>query len=194
MRRSIAILFFGFSPLFAVDCQCPTATTQDQFDLATSVFLGKVVEIHQDKKAPTEYVFDVQDVFKGNVDEGDVILRDAEADTPCATTYEGGKSYLVYSRWIWGKELTSRCMGTKPIELAENDRAVIGPGNAWKSKVYPKLREICMGRFDTPCCLSSIKAMEAGSYLPEPPEGGCPAGYKPNVKPCKGSLRWCEPI
>jgi hypothetical protein len=188
---AISLLLPGF--LLAADCSCPPATTQEQFDLATSVFRGKIVEIRESKNEPTEFFFEIQDVFKGEL-EDDITLQDAEYGQPCVMDFQGGKAYLVYARWTWGRDVTSRCMGTKPIETAESDRAVIGPGNAWKSKVYPKLREMCMGRYDTTCCLASIKAMEKGSYLPEPQEGGCPVGSKPNVVRCKGGIRWCEPL
>jgi len=187
-----AALLFLSGPLFSAECLCPTASPQDLFETATSVFRGSVDEIQTSGKNSTRYLFIVNDTFKGET-QTEIILQDAGAGTPCELTFEKNKEYLVYVRWEWGLLKTSQCWGTKVMDQAKADQAIIGPGNEWKEKVYPKLREACMGTYQTPCCLSSVKAMEQGHFLPEP-ESGCTDGMKPNVAHCLGSLRWCEPI
>lgn len=196
MRRLAALA--ALWPVLAMsayaDCQCPAATPQDNVETATEVFRGTLDEIRVPKKAgPTEYLFVVNDTFKGDSNATEFVLQDADANGPCALALAKNKEYLVYGRWEWGYLKTAQCWGTKPIEKANGDRAAIGPGDEWKGKLYPKMREACMGRYDTSCCLSSVNAMEKGYFLPEP-ENGCADGYKPNVVNCKGSLRWCEPI
>jgi len=186
------VLFSLVRPVFSADCECPAATPQDELESATAVFRGTIDEIHTSKNNPTTYLFVVNDTFKGDP-KTEWVLQDADMDTPCALTLEKDKEYVVYERWQWGLQKTSRCWGTKEIAKAKPDQAVLGPGDEWKEKLYPKLREGCMGRYDTACCLSSVKAMEQGHYLPEA-EDGCPDGFQPNVARCKGTLRWCEPI
>ena len=87
--------------------------------------------------------------------------------------------------------LTSRCMGTKFLEKAKV--AALGPDQEMKEKLYIHLRNACMGRIDTACCLSSLKAMRVNYYVPEPDEG-CAEGTVPDRLHCGGSYTaWCIP-
>jgi hypothetical protein len=189
---SIVVLMMMAQPGFSADCQCPTASPQDLLETATAVFRGTLDEIRSPKNKPVSYLFVVNDTFKGT-SQDEWILQDADAESPCALTFEKNKEYMIYERWQWGYQKTARCWGTKEIAKAAPDRTLLGPGDEWKEKLYTKIRETCMGRYDTSCCLSSVKAMEQGHYLPEA-EDGCPDGFQPNVVHCKGSQRWCEPI
>ena len=192
MRRSALLLLLSPALAFSAECKCPTVTPQDQMEAAAYVFRARLADVTLPKKDVPAFVFDVNDTFKGEPPL-ELLVQDAERDTPCALSMETGKEYLVYVRWQWGLYKTSRCWGTKAIEQANADRAVIGPGDEWKAKLYPKLRQTCMGTYVTPCCLASVRAMELGRFMPEP-NNGCPDGMKPNVAACQGSLRWCEPI
>jgi hypothetical protein len=195
MRRFFALLsslLLIATALWSADCQCPKVSPQDLLETATIIFRGTVDEIQTPKKGPVRYLFVINDTFKGDTDN-EIILQDAEAGQDCASTFEKNKEYLVYARWQWGLRQTSRCWGTKPIDQANADQSLLGPGDEWKSKLYPKLHDACMGTYETPCCLAGVKAMEKGHFLPEP-ENGCSDGMRPNVVNCKGSLRWCEPI
>ena len=87
--------------------------------------------------------------------------------------------------------LTSRCMGTKFLEKAKI--SALGPDQERKEKLYIGLRNMCMGRSDTSCCLSSLKAMSQEWYVPEPP-GGCTEGTVPDRLRCGGSYTWCIPL
>ena len=89
--------------------------------------------------------------------------------------------------------MTSRWWGTKPIEDAKEESEKLGLPNSAKDKLYKEIQKRCMGLYTTSCCLSSLKAMEKGYYLPEP-DSGCPAGMKPDTLLCGGSLRWCIPV
>ena len=170
----------------------PAATPQDLLETATAVFRGTLEEIRTPKNKPVS-IFLSSTIRSRATRKPEWDLQDADSGTPCALTFEKDKEYLVYERWQWGYQKTSRCWGTKEIAKAKPDQAVLGPGDEWKEKLYPKLHDSCMGRYDTSCCLSSVKAMEQDHYLPEA-EDGCPEGFAPNVVHCKGSLRWCEPI
>jgi hypothetical protein len=189
---TIGFLMLAVSQAFGANCECPSTTPQELLETATAVFRGTLEEIRTPKNKPVSYLMVVNDTFKGDP-QIEWVIQDADSGTLCAMDFEKGKEYLVYERWQWGYQKTSRCWGTKEIAKAKPDQAVLGPGDEWKEKLYPKLREGCMGRYDTSCCLSSVKAMEQGHYLPEG-DDGCPDGFQPNVVRCKGTLRWCEPI
>jgi hypothetical protein len=179
--------------LLQAACECPSATPADQLEMATLAFHGTVEDIRLDKKSgQTNILFDVIDSFKGSPDT-EVTLTDALAGTDCAMEFKEKRSYLVYAHWEWGTMVTSRCMGTKPLEKATEDAQALGPSDAAKAKYYEKLQALCMGRMDTTCCLASLRAMKRGGYLPEP-ETGCPERQVPDRLTCAGTFRWCVPV
>jgi len=194
--RSTAFFAFAAFPmsLLAAECSCPAVKLEDQFAQAQYVFQGRYVEAQVDKDLPKAYIFQILDTFKGIPEDAEFIAEDAEAGKACALQLELGKSYLVYTRWEWGQQVTSRCLGTKPIAEAESDREVIGPGDAWKAKYYARIRMTCMGKYTTTCCLGSVKAMEEGRYMPVLDDGTCPDGQRPNKLRCVDSVTWCEPF
>jgi hypothetical protein len=189
----IAILLMpSFPRLYAAECQCPPLTPKEQTEQATYIFNGEVWDVEVDRATQKKVItLDVNDTFKGTP-ASRLEVRDAEDGKPCAIDAREGESYLVYARWQWGATLTSRCWGTKRIQEAGVDAQTLGPGDAAKAKYYDKLQVHCMGRRDTPCCLSSVKAMRTGRYLPQP-EAGCPDEMIPNRLRCEGSYVWCVP-
>lgn len=194
--RSRGLLFILFLNSFLgrahAACECPPYTPQEQLELATYAFTGRVSEIRSGHQSATKtIVLDVIDTFKGSP-QSEILVVDAMAGTECDLGVQEGESYLVYARWEWGQVVTSRCLGTKPVEKAHADAKVLGLPDAAKEKMYSRLQEACMGRRDTPCCLASVRAMREGYFVPEP-EGGCPAGMAPDRLRCAGSYRWCIP-
>ncbi len=174
------------------DCQCPPMSAKEQTATATYVFNGDVWDVEIDGATKKKVItLDVNDTFKGKPAER-LEVRDNEDGKDCATDFHEGETYLVYARWQWGMTQTSRCWGTKKIQEAMGDASALGPSAALKGKYYAKLREACMGRRDTPCCLYSVKAMSDGGYLPQP-EGGCPEETIPDLLRCAGSYTWCVP-
>ena len=192
-KVSILCFLIGWGPACVwAACVCAATTPKEQSDLATYVFNAEVWDIQLIKEAGKKIItFDVDDTFKGNTpDRVDVV--DAHAGTECALDFKEGESYLVYVRWQWGENVTSRCWGTKRLEQVAPDAAALGPGDAWKAKLYGKMQMNCMGRIDTNCCLASLKAMRAGHYLPQTDQG-CPDGMIPDRLRCDGSYLWCIP-
>lgn len=174
------------------DCGCESMTVPEKLSQATYAFTGVVEAVSSPKKGRREIVLDVDEVFKGSPKPDMKIITTVEG-TPCDLSFEEGKKYLVYTRWEWGSDVTSRCMGTKVIEKARGDASALGPSETMKEKLYLHLRDVCMGRMDTPCCLASLKAMRVNYYVPEP-ERGCPGGTIPDRLSCGGSYTWCIPI
>ena len=198
MRRLFVITFLMLTPLIArpvhaAGCQCAVTPTKDLADAATYVFNGEVWDVEIDRNSHKKVIiFDVDDTFKGKPSNAKLEMNDNEDGKECATDFHEGETYLVYARWQWGAMLTSRCWGTKKIQDAAADTNTLGASGSLKAKYYDKLQVYCMGRPDTPCCLSSLKAMREGGYLPQP-ETGCPDETIPDRLRCEGSYLWCVP-
>ncbi len=170
-------------------CACESMSVQECLDDSTYAFTGMVVEASAPKKGKRTAVFDVNEIFKGTPTQEMKVSAEVTGSS-CDLNFEEAQNYLVYAKWEWGTVITSRCMGTKLLVKAKNE---LGPSQALKDKLYIKLRNACMGRYDTPCCLSSLEAMRKDYYLPEPEEG-CPSGMIPDRLHCAGSYNWCIPV
>jgi hypothetical protein len=157
---------------------------------STLAFTGRVAESTRAKKGKRTILFDVDEIFKGTPGTEAKVTVDV-AGTACDLPFEENQSYLVFAHWEWGKMMTSRCMGTKYLEKAKV--SALGPDEEKKEKMYIQLRNMCMGRRDTSCCLSSLKAMSQSYYVPEP-EDGCSDGTVPDRLRCSGSYTWCIPV
>jgi len=161
-------------------------TVQERLEDSTYAFTGFVASAPAPKKGQRPIAFDVDEIFKGSPKEEMKVTVEVTGDG-CDLPFEEGQSYLVYAKWEWGNVFTSRCMGTKLLVKAKNE---LGPSQELKNKLYIHLRNACMGRIDTACCLASLKAMRAGYYVPEP-EDGCPSATVPDRLHCSGSYTWC---
>jgi hypothetical protein len=183
------LLFVALPPLWP--CQCESLSTPEYLRASSYAFTGKVTEVSAPKKSKRIVTFDVFERFKGSPGF-EFQVQEQVTGTDCDLPFQVGDLYLIYARWQWGDIVTSRCMGSKLLEKAKGDAPALGPSEALKEKLYDRLRNACMGRLDTPCCLSSLKAMRAGYYVPEP-EDGCPDGTVPDRLRCVGSYTWCIP-
>lgn len=170
-------------------CACDVLKPQDYLEESTYAFTGMVDEATAVRKGKQTVLFDVDEIFKGSPKPEMKVAIEVKNDG-CDLTYEKGQTYLVFAQWDWGTVSTHRCMGTKLLEKARKE--ALGPSEQLKEKLYIRLRNACMGRRDTACCLSSLKAMKVGYSIPEPEEG-CPAGTLPDRLRCSGSYTWCIP-
>jgi len=161
---------------------------------ASFVFAGRLLEITPDKKSgKRSLLYDVSEIYKGEPKD-ELRTVDADQDQPCEMVVQEGKPYLVFAHWQWGEWVTSKCWGTKALEEAKEEAEILGLPTSAKDKLYDEMQKRCMGLYTTTCCLASVKAMRKGYFLPEPEQGGCPAGYKPDTLRCAGALRWCIPV
>jgi len=179
-------------PSATPSCGCELLTTPEKLAKSTYAFTGRVWDVGTTKNGKRTIVFDVDEIFKGSP-KPEMEVTEELSGTDCDLAFEVGKAYLVFAKWVWGSVVTSTCMGTKVIERAKRDAAGLGPSEEAKEQLYIRLRNACMGRIDTPCCLSSLKAMGSGYYVPEP-EDGCPSGMVPDRLVCGGSYTWCIPF
>ncbi len=171
-------------------CGCDVMLPKEYLEESTYAFTGRVSESTRSKKGKRSTIFEIDEVFKG-VPKPDMKIYDQIAGNECDLPLEEGQSYLVFAKWEWGSVNTSRCMGTKFLEKARVEP--LGPSEQLKEKLYIRLRNACMGRHDTPCCLASLKAMRTSYYVPEPEEG-CAEETVPDRLHCSGSYTWCIPL
>jgi hypothetical protein len=170
-------------------CACEPMKAQESLAESTYAFTGFVEEATAPKKEKRAITFAVDEIFKGSPKPEMKVNVEVKNDG-CDLPFQVGQSYLVFVKWEWGQNYTHRCMGTKRLAKARPD--ALGPSEQLKEKLYIRLRNACMGRRDTACCLSSLKAMRKGYYVPEP-ENGCPSGTQPDRLRCWGSYTWCIP-
>jgi hypothetical protein len=191
----ILISLFSLPAYPATDapaCQCPEISDKEKTDQATYVFNADVWDVAFDPATKKRVItLDVTDTFKGKP-RSQLDVRDDQEGQACTIDFHEGESYLVYVKWQWGVNVTSQCWGTKRLE-ASGDTSKLGPSAAAKEKYYKYLRERCMGRLDTPCCLSSVRAMRENGFMPQP-EAGCPDDLVPDRLRCDGSYLWCAPV
>ena len=107
-------------------CECTgSVPTKDAYDMATSVFLGKVVDI--DKSAimlgnagEVKYTFDVLNVWKG--ENANLIEVYSGFDSAsCGYEFKLDEEYLVYTYESEGKLLTSICENTRLLSEASDE-------------------------------------------------------------------------
>jgi len=197
-RVNLSVFFIAFGVLASAgraraDCQCPPTTHDEQLKRATYVFTATVYDVQKPKHVDRpKIIFDVDDIYKGQPDSH-VEATDDAAGTDCALDFKEGQEYMVYARWDWANIVVSSCTGTTPIDPFSRPGQALGPSDAWKEKLYKKMWENCLGTTVTMCCLSSLKAMQKGRFLPQINDS-CPDDMAPDRLKCNGSLVWCIPL
>lgn len=111
---AFAFLFltFGASEAFACSCAPPSQTTNDDFQKATAVFVGRVLDVQRKENAENITVkFAVQKYWKGKI-SNTVKVMTASNSAACGVNFEVGKDYLVYANENNGKLSTGLCSRT----------------------------------------------------------------------------------
>lgn len=111
---ALAFLFltFGASESFACSCAPPSQTTNDDFQKATAVFVGRVLDVQRKENAENITVkFTVQKYWKGKI-SNTVKVMTASNSAACGVNFEVGKDYLVYATENNGKLSTNLCSRT----------------------------------------------------------------------------------
>ncbi len=93
----------------ALACSCAEATPAEQFENATTIFVGTVKNISEDGGRKSVY-FDVSESRKGSV-AGNATVTTGWGDADCGFNFEEDKKYVVYSR-SQGQLDTNICIGT----------------------------------------------------------------------------------
>ena len=116
-------------------CFCMATTPKKNFKNSSAVFAGKVIDIvpqsdrnpeTSDSLATFKVTFEVSQVWKGQVDDQQVVLA-SEYSPGCGYSFEKGEEYLVYASGS-GEELAIRtgfCNTTKLLANAQADLAVL---------------------------------------------------------------------
>ncbi len=109
--------FGGATPVFA--CSCAMATSAEQFDGATAVFVGTVSDITTDGRNNL-VDFTVSESRKG-LDAAAITVRTGQWSAACGFEFAEGNEYLVYAYEEQGQLATGLCTGTSLLAVAQND-------------------------------------------------------------------------
>jgi len=121
--RSIALAFLALASASAVACDCATLSVDQRVQLSQSVFIAEVVS-----HAPLNSIeLSAIQVFKGRVRRR---LTIATAQSDCdfflpPVQGQPGDRFLVYLTVRKGRLSVSRCLGSKPMNEAGPDLAVL---------------------------------------------------------------------
>lgn len=109
----------------ACACSCIYRTESEHMEAADAVFEGVVIESRDPvDSSPTgsgdqiEWIFDVEEILKGEVRDPQSIWSARESST-CGFRFEVNKRYRVYAYNFEGQMRTSICSGTRSAERAE---------------------------------------------------------------------------
>lgn len=113
-------LLFGAKETFACSCAPPSQTTNDDFQKASAVFVGKVLSVKRKDKAENATVkFAVQKYWKGKL-SNTVKVTTASNSAACGVNFEVGKDYRIYATETEGKLSTTSCSATGVTGAAQN--------------------------------------------------------------------------
>lgn len=116
-------------------CECPTDTVAERIERADVVFRGELSNLSEDVRGCSEvgqwnHSMLVKEVYKGEVVERVAVQSPAPDIDPCGVEPQRDDDMLIYATETDGYRVyeTGICMGTKPMEEAEEDLAELGPG------------------------------------------------------------------
>lgn len=97
IKYSFTILFlFLLKTSFA--CQCPlTQLSKSECKKYELIFRGKVISVAPCDNKPGVALFEVQDLYKGNLPKQFQILFNC--DEPCASKFNVGEEWIIYTRF-----------------------------------------------------------------------------------------------
>ncbi|RAV10113.1 hypothetical protein [Paenibacillus contaminans] len=114
MIVSVSVSVSVLSPKKAFACSCGEPSVEERFEHSSIVFTGTLVSKDRDGGN----IFSLAKVWKGNFEDGYVY---SGFFGMCGTEFEVGKTYLVYTENLKGKESTGLCSGNKLISEASKD-------------------------------------------------------------------------
>jgi hypothetical protein len=116
-------------------CECPTETLAERIERADVVFRGELSNLSEDVRGCSEigqwnHSMLVKEVYKGEVVERVAVQSPAPDLDPCGVEPQREGDMLIYATETDGFRVfkTELCMGTKPIEEAEDDLDELGDG------------------------------------------------------------------
>ncbi|MDD3283997.1 MAG: hypothetical protein PHZ07_00145 [Patescibacteria group bacterium] len=138
--KKIILLSFIIGPLFFVNttivsaCSCiQPLSPEESLKQATSVFVGKVINIDIPKKIfiessdPIKITFEVSQIWKGP-NYKIIILTTARDQASCGYPFEQNEEYIVYAYDKENKLNTNICSRTKLLTNAQEDLISLGSG------------------------------------------------------------------
>lgn len=128
---TLATSAFLLSANSVAACSCFPTTPEQSLENASTVFSGRVVEVVQrDRGADSRFPevarvkFEVEDVWKGTVEENAIVLT-PRSSAACGYSFAEGEEYLVYASGRGLRLRTGLCSGTKRLSEAQADLAML---------------------------------------------------------------------
>ncbi len=115
---------FSLSTLWGQECKCEPLPPAAAYDSVDYVFLGTCIQTNTNWiSGGMKYSFQVDSCWKKPTDRLFIVNTEYEKD--CGIAFQEGEQYLVYVRRVFTPK-TSQCLGTKPLNAAEDDLAFLG--------------------------------------------------------------------
>lgn len=145
---SVGAIVLGTSERVAA-CSCATFTEEEALDASDAAFTGTVFEVitppgdTYSSTDPERFVFDVEEVYKGDVFARQSIVT-AREGASCGLEISGPGPFLVFAREtdsvvsgaVDGELYSSLCSGTRPL-ASDTIPASFGSGSAPRAGAWP---------------------------------------------------------
>jgi hypothetical protein len=96
--RKTCLFLFSLAVFYSPACQCPlTRLGLEECAKYEIIFKGKIVSVVDCKDKFGEAMFEVQELYKGNVTKEFKVLF--ECDVECAQKFSVGEEWIIYSRY-----------------------------------------------------------------------------------------------
>ncbi len=160
-------------PHVASACSClPPEPPKEALEKAEAVFVGRLVEVSEEgggnMLARRRYQFEVSRYWKGELGKT-TTLTSAVSSAACGRSYAQDEEYLIYASVDanGGGLVDFLCSRTRTLASADEDLAVLGPGEAIAAPqtTTPSDRE--------PPRIEPLSDAASGPPTTEPPPKGC---------------------
>jgi MYXO-CTERM domain-containing protein len=129
----ITVALIGLSQIndaYACTCLPPPPVATAVAD-ASAVFAGRILEV-TDPAGPGDDMiarFAITRVWKGPTDRTEIEIRTAANSAACGLSFEEDDTWLIYADSFEGNLTASLCSRSKPLSVAQEDLAELGPGS-----------------------------------------------------------------
>ena len=109
-------------------CECTPLSPVQARDSADIILSGTCVQVESNWiSGGMKFAFQVDEYWKKRVDQLFIVTTPFQKE--CGVPFEEGKEYLIYVRKKFTPK-TDICLGTKLLEVADADLALLGPGSS----------------------------------------------------------------
>ena len=133
LSMPILLLAALIGPKWVLACDCLPQSEAEQFASADLVFTGKAVQVVRSEGLQLRTVFQVDDLEKGDVANGRVLMHSSEDHGGCGYGFIQGLHYRVLASEFEGRYRTGDCSGNSRV-LEGPDRDLDGLPDLWEAQ------------------------------------------------------------